>query len=169
VDRLIYEKSQFASQRDYWKQQSDEKDSAIRTRDELLARNFTVLSEAQTSLTTLSNKVLDITKPEPLKIIMAGERLPYYGGAQPHEMIMLAFPNKVVGTVNADVSCDKEIQSARAAILGHDLWMGGGVQLLSPKRFDVNITSPIWTPTQPLVVYVAFRSDLATECKIDQR
>jgi hypothetical protein len=170
VDQLVSEKSRFAAERDNWKQQSDSKDAAIRERDALLEKNVSALSDTQTSLATLSNRVLEITKPEPLKIIMAGERLPYYGGNQPHEMIMLAFPNKVLGAVNADVSCDKEIQSARAAMFGHDLWIGGGVHMLDQKGFSVNITSPVWTPIQPLVVYIKFATDLPmVGCRIDQR
>jgi hypothetical protein len=160
--QLTKDNTTLAQDRDRWKAQNDDKDSSLRKRDELLGQSVT-------ALTGLSNKILDVTKPEPLKIITAGERLPYYGGSQPHEMIMLAFPNKVVGAVNADIECDRDIQSARAAMLGHDLWMGGGVAIQSPRLVSVNITSPIWTPTQPLVVYIAFAKDLANECKIVQR
>jgi hypothetical protein len=162
--QLMRENSSIAADRDNWKQQSGDKDISLRKRDDLLGQSVT-------AFTGLSNKILDITKPEPLKITVAGERLPYYdyGGSQPHEMMMLGFPNKVVGEVNAYVTCDKDIQSARAAMLGHDLWMGGGVDIENSRAFNVNITSPTWTPTQPLVVYIAFKNELATGCTITQR
>ena len=161
-NQLIADTRAIAKERDRFEKMSDDEAQSLRKRDELLY-------QSNTEFMNLSNRILDVTKPEALKITVAGERLPYYGGSQPHEMMMLAFPNKVVGAVDAAVDCDKDIQSARAAMLGHDLWMGKGVQLDKPRSFYVNITNPIWTPTQPLVVYIAFKNELATECRVTQQ
>jgi hypothetical protein len=169
VQVLIGEKSSLWQERDFWKQQSYDKDATLRTRDDLLAKNFTTLSQTEQSLSTLSTKLLEVTKPEPLRIIVAGERLPWYGGNQPHEMIMLGIPNKMVGAVDADVICDKAIDSVRAAMLGHDLWTGKTPDRVGENRFHINITSPIWTPTQPLVVYVRFKNELANTCELRQQ
>lgn len=166
---LIGEKSALWQERDFWKQQSYDKDASLRTRDELLGKNFTTLTQTEQSLTALSAKLLDVTKPEPLKIVVTGERLPWYGSSQPHEMIMLGIPNKIVGAVNADVICNKEIESVRAAMLGHDLWTGKTPDRINANQFHLNITSPIWTPTQPLVVYVRFKNELADTCELQQK
>ena len=78
---LQAEKSTQSSEAGFWKQQSYEKDASLRSRDELLSKNFSVLSDTQTSLATLSNHMLDITKPEPWKVITMPLNLNAVGGA----------------------------------------------------------------------------------------
>ncbi len=165
VEQLENDKRAVASEKDFWKGQSFQKDASLRIRDEMLSGNFSVLADTQKSLTTLSEKVLDISKPEPLRILTSGEDLPYYGGSQPREAIFLAFPNKVVGAVNAEVTCDKRIKAARAHMFGHRAWTGYSLEVEGNKVF-IRIGSPAWTPTQPLVVYMAFEKELFKECSI---
>jgi len=68
VKVLIAEKSALWQERDFWKDQSYQKDASLRARDELLGRNYSVLADTQSSLATLSNRLLDVAKPAPLKI-----------------------------------------------------------------------------------------------------
>lgn len=70
------EKSKAESDMTFWKDQSYSKDASLRTRDELLVKNYGVLADTQSSMATLSNRLLDVAKPEPLKIDVMRWRLP---------------------------------------------------------------------------------------------
>ncbi len=76
VQTLIGEKAFLFGERDFWKNQSYEKDASLRTRDDLLTKNYGVLAETQSSLATLSNRMLDVAKPAPLKIDVMRWRIP---------------------------------------------------------------------------------------------
>ncbi len=64
-EQLKIEKAQVWGDAAFWKEQSYAKDDALRKRDEMLSKNFGVLSDTQNSLAQLSNKLLDTTKPTP--------------------------------------------------------------------------------------------------------
>src|SRR5438105_9029925 len=52
VRALITEKTNLSQERNFWKDQSYSKDASLRTRDELLGRNYSVLAHSQSSLAT---------------------------------------------------------------------------------------------------------------------
>ena len=68
TNNLIAEKSVLWQERDFWKEQSYAKDSSLRSLNELLGKNYGVLSDTQSSLAKLSNRLLDVAGPAPLKI-----------------------------------------------------------------------------------------------------
>ena len=70
VETLISDKLGLAKERDFWKTQSYDKDASIRQRD-------LVISESQTSLTKLADKILDISKPEPQKFSTRADAVEY--------------------------------------------------------------------------------------------
>ncbi len=171
AQQLVAEKRTADSEKEFWKIQSYNKDAALSSRDDLLAKNFTVLGQTQTvlgqtqsSLASLSSKVLEITKPEHFHIYMTGEKLPYWDKPHKQEYMMLAFPNKVTAQVNVILRCNRSIESARAYIFGHNIVMGKGTEVADGIGY-INITSPSWGPTQPLVIYVA-SSVLPDSCNL---
>lgn len=170
AEMLKAEKSSTISEREFWKQQSYDKDQTIQQRDQLLAQNYTALigeqstaNKSHESLSKLANKILDITKPEPLRIYTAGEDLPFYGGMQPHEMMFLAFPNRILPRINVMLTCDTKIKTARAHPFGAGTWMGGSEK--ESNKFFVNINTQ-WADRQPLVVYMSFEQNLPAQCTV---
>jgi len=65
VEVLIGEKSTLWQERDFWKEQSYQKDSTVRQMNGLLDKTYGVLFDTQQSMTKLSDKILDLNKPEP--------------------------------------------------------------------------------------------------------
>jgi hypothetical protein len=171
VTQLASEKAEFASDQDYWKRQSDLKDDAIRTRDGLLDKNFTVLSETQSSLTKLSNNILDVTKPESLKII------PFYLGliessqntsVAPYAHSFLLLTNRTITPVTMVVTCNPGLVSAGGGILGAgSSLLGGGGGRRAANQWEFLISAPAWAPTNPMIVSV-YSADKEITCSFDE-
>lgn len=177
AELLKAEKSSAISEREFWKEQSDNKDSAIRQRDNLLAQNYSALigqqqtsNKAQQSLSQLSGKILDISKPEKLKLTLVGEPLPHYSDNDPKELLILAFTNRMVTPIRALVECDKDIKAARVHLIAAGVTTGKmDYPIEEGKRFYIDISSPAWTPTNPMVMYVTYQNSGPSNCKIMQQ
>jgi hypothetical protein len=125
VDQLFRENQTVVNERDFWKDQSYQKDTALRARDQLLGQNFATLNATQQALASLSNKVLEIAKPEPLKITigMGGALLKSKDGYKDNQF--LVFANKVI-RARGQFSCDQKISDIHAFVVGSaNLYVGG--------------------------------------------
>jgi hypothetical protein len=172
---LISEKASLWSERDFWKQQSYSKDDSLRKKDDLLGKNYGVLAETQSSLATLSNRILDLAK-ERLKIT------DHYLGMMPSQSntniqakyhgTFLVLTNKTITPIRLLVTCEGEIVQAGGMVLGTGAMMGGGWSgrvTGSKKQFGVGILSPAWTPVNPLLVTIYTNElDIGT-CSFDEK
>ena len=128
-DGTIKESSLF-SERDFWKQQSYDKDSALRSLNGLLAQNLTALSqeqqvesktqeagsEAQKSLAELSSKILDINKP-----IQQKTTLIFFDkddSKSPTVARFLLLTNMSVSPVRMNIECNWSMQSVTVGPVG---------------------------------------------------
>lgn len=168
VEVLVAEKSSISSERDFWKEQSYEKDASLRARDELLAKNYGVLASTESSLATLSNKLAGLQ--EPLKI--TAHLLPTQSSTQAqYRGTFLVLTNKAITPVRLLVTCDAEIQ-AGGQILGTGAMMGGGWAgrvTRSNKQSGIGILSPAWTPTNPLLVTIYSTEAKLGFCSFDEK
>lgn len=164
---LIQQKADLVSTNNQLNGLNRSQDTSIRELITSISTSNTAIANTQTAFASLSNRVPDISKPEPMRIITTGERLPYWDEPHPKEFLFIAFPNKVVAQLKALVECDQPIATARAYIVGSDVFMGH-TSVENGKAF-VYLTNPVWGPTSPAVVYLTTLSGrLPESCSIRQ-
>ena len=127
-EQLIRDKAQLSAEREFWRGQSNAKDDLLRSRDDLLAANFSILGNTQQSLANLSNRVLEIAKPEPLKIT------PAQGGAflKPKEGYKdnqwFVFTNKII-PARGQFGCDQDMADIHVFVVGNaNTFVGGSME-----------------------------------------
>ena len=157
-EELIQEKAQIATQEEFWKNQSYTKDDALRLRDSLLAQNVTTLGQTQQSMNDLSKKILDVTKPEPLRMTVEQIVKPADPRAGYQLQQFIIFSNKVT-PAKGDFSCGIPLTDVHAFVVGKaNTFVGGtpsagGFTVIGGGTIvRVDILTPIMTPTSPLVV-----------------
>ena len=160
---LIAEKGVAVSESNFWKQQSFQKDDALRSRDQLLAQNYAALigeqgtaNKAQDSLTRLSGKILEMGKPEPLRVVTQALMEP--GGDGPVKVrYFIVLTNKTVNPAIMNVECDQDITAGEGAVVGATQMMAGIGPVVSGRRFSLSITSPPWSPLSPILLDVHYK------------
>jgi len=184
VKVLVAEKSVLWQERDFWKSQSYDKDSAIRIKDGALERDTVALgataaalSYTQKTMGDLSNKILDITKPERLKItthflgVVSDQQNPNIQAKFNGTYVVLT--NKEVTPVRLMVTCDADLVDVSTKILGTGSmlvggWGGKGVTR-SHKQYGIGIVSPAWTPNGPLLVTIFTNDPNAGLCSFEEQ
>jgi hypothetical protein len=163
---LIAEKSSLASENEFWKSQSYQKDAALRSLNGLLVQNFTTLSQeqqvesktqeagsdAQKSLAQLASKILDINTPIQQKTTVI-----FFDkdeSKSPAQARFLLLTNVNLTPVRMNVQCNYSMQSVAVSAVGA-LNMGGASRL-SSTVWEANISSPAWTPTLPLLATITY-------------
>lgn len=69
----------------------------------------------------------------------------------------LVFTNKPVTPIRMNVICNQFVESGNAWIVGSGAQMGGAGKI-APVAVEINIGSPAWTPTSPLIVTITHAS-----------
>jgi hypothetical protein len=163
---LSEEKQSVSDERDFWKQQTYSKDGALQNRDELLVKNYTALTEeqktanqSQASLAQLSSKILDINKPAVQKIT------PIFfdkdESKSPSTARFLLLTNKDVSPVAMQINCNGSLESVSLASLGGGPRGSTEPSRLAPNSFEIEISTPAWTPTAPIMATVFYyRTDI---------
>ena len=168
VKVLIAEKSALWQERDFWKDQSYQKDASLRARDELLGRNYSVLADTQSSLATLSNRLLDVAKPAPLKIDVMRWQIPatytYANMGKVQFWVVVLIANKTVSPTRGTITCDAPFGALTSTILSHTSTMRSDYEQTSPKSVHVECMYPPWSAQNPLVfaVYTPEGKDINT-------
>ena len=165
---LVGEKSAILNERDFWKDQSYGKDASLRSRDELLTKNYGVLAQTQSSLATLSNRLLDVAKPAPLKIDVMRWEFPatytYANIGKVQFWVLVLIANKVISPTRGTITCDAPFGALTSTILTHGNTMRAGYEQTSPKTVHVEFMYPPWSAQNPLVfaVYTPEGNDINT-------
>jgi hypothetical protein len=161
---LIAEKSLAVQGENFWKDQSYQKDASLRSRDQLLAQNYTALigeqgtaSKAQESLTELSGKILEIGKPLNLKWDSLALESPEKVSITPKPILRsrwLLLTNKPVNPAEFTFGCSMPIDSAEVKVVGS----AGEVRVtrLDKDEWGAKVTSPAWSPDSPVLVITNF-------------
>ena len=180
---VIGEKSSAVGEMNFWKEQNYAKDDAVRTRDHLLAQNYTALigqqttsNNAQQSLAQLSQRILEIDKPGKLKIDN------YYLGDVPSQYnanvkakyhgTFLVLTNQTVTPIRLLVTCEGKIVQAGGGILGTAASSGGGWGgrvTTSPMQYGIGLLSPAWTPSNPMLATIYTDDPSLGICSFEQR
>ena len=85
-----------------------QKDASLRTMSELLAKNFTTLSNTQQSFAQISGRLLDLAKPEPQKTTywLIGSISQYADkNRAAHSVDYIVLTNKPVSPIKMLVTC----------------------------------------------------------------
>jgi hypothetical protein len=162
ADVLIGEKSALVSELEFWKQQSYQKDDAIHTRDQLLSKNYAALigeqttaNNTQSSFSRLSEKILEVGKPQPLRVITQALMEPAGDGPLKVQYFIVLI-NKSVNPAIMEISCDQDITSGGGAVVGARQALMGTGPVIAKRRFDLSLTSPPWTPLSPVLLDVHY-------------
>jgi hypothetical protein len=161
---LTNEKAVAVSDRDFWKQQTYDKDSALHQRDVLLAQNYTALigeqataNKAQDSLASLSAKILAIGMPVKQKFTFA--QYEFEAPVRPWKHF-----GQYVVMSNLPIRADIFMKCSHAfTVIAADIASGGaGVHYPNTIfQFDdtswrVNIPSPPIAPETPLIITMGY-------------
>jgi hypothetical protein len=166
--QLIKDKDSISRDMEFWKNQSYAKDEAIRKRDELLDKNFTTLTETQRSLTTLSNTILNLTVGAPeITTIPLRVQEPQLPGKFSRHFLLLT--NKIVSPVKLTFGCSgAQVYSVEPVPLPPGAMIGGAEPLGDGHTFRVEIATPPWTSTHPIVLETVIDKDDSAQagCRI---
>jgi len=158
VKALIAEKATLWQERDFWKSQSYQKDAVIRSRDDLLGRNYVVLAQTQNSLANLSNRLLDVSSPPPRKIDAHRWRIPetytYANVGKVQFWTFVITSNKPITPTKGTISCDADFQLIETTLITHGNALSAGHDTLSPRSVHVEFLYPPLSAENPLVFFV---------------
>lgn len=163
---LIGEKANAVSERDFWKQQSYAKDASLVTRDDLLAQNYTVLAQSQTALSTLSNRLLDITKPSSLKVTSFKSLLQRESDGTAASALVFVV-NRTVG-VHGEVACSSDFDVVEWEVMEPSHQHAALKSVihavpLAPNKVRLNGTLPMWEADSPLIMVITSK-DANPDC-----
>lgn len=159
---LKSEKADAVSAKNFWENQSYQKDASLRVRDELLAKNYGVLSETQSSLTELSNKLVDVVKPEPFKVEVMRWQLPVILNTQSNPTqiwVLILIGNKTIDDTRGTLTCDKPFTGVTSQILTHGNSLRADWDQKTPTSVHVEYLYPPWSKNNPLVFAAATPKD----------
>lgn len=173
TEMVVAQRAADQKERDFWKQQSYDKDAAIRTKDSLLEKNISALADTQTAFANLSNKVLDITKPQALEVNTSTLQIPFEGrrandNAVLHSAVVIAAPNRNLA-MRVTIECEHAfIVSYASAIVKTRRAVIFPIQTdrLSDKKWKLFTESPLWEPTVPISVLIYSVNDSPGNCDV---
>jgi hypothetical protein len=147
VEELIKDKAHVSGEREYWRGQSDAKDQSVR-------ENVTALSQTQRAFADLSNKVLDITRPEPLRILVKTNRLSPLDSASKKISLLSIVSNKPLSPVRGVLSCEHPFQKlGGTSITGETITQASGdISTVNDHEVRIGVVSPALNPDTPMLV-----------------
>jgi hypothetical protein len=158
VKVLIGEKSSLWQERDFWKDQSYQKDQSLRTRDDLLAKNYTALTQTQSSFALLSNRLLDVAGPTPRKLDTHRWKIPqtytFANVGRVQFWTLVVTSNRALSPAKGTISCDADFKLIETTLLTHGATMSAGYDTLSPRAVHVDFVYPPLSAENPLVFFV---------------
>jgi hypothetical protein len=179
-DRLIQDKLTLSEQVGFWKAQSYSKDAAIISRDSLLFENLKTLgstqqteNKTQQSLTDLSGKIFDLTKPEVIRIanrVMAVEKAPNAAPNSPNIAILIAETNRRIGAFSGKIVCQSAFVTQQVSMLQGMMSQGPAYkQQQGQTTLDLDFNGSAWDVQQPIVAIIVGENLDVNKCSITQR
>ncbi len=157
AEQLTKEKANIAGEREFWKGQSYAKDQSLRDRDEMIGRNVEALSETQLAFARLSDKVLDVTHPEPLRIEVKLNELSSLSWPNERKLwIITLVSNKPLSPVRGTISCTHPFMAiGTPVIVGESATMVTDAGVLNDHEVRLGIVSPALNPDTPVMMPVS--------------
>jgi hypothetical protein len=156
---IIEEKALLSSQNGFWKEQSYAKDAALRSRDELLGKNFGVLANTQLSLADLSNRLLDVTGPGPRKIDVMSWKIPitytFANVGKVQFWTLVVITNKSIVPIRGTLSCNADFTVIAENVLTHATSLRADYDILSPRSVHIEFAYPPVSAEHPLMFFAS--------------
>jgi len=169
---LKVDKSSAISEREFWKQQSYDKDHTIQQRDQLLGQNYTALvgeqttsNQTQQSLTKLADKILAINKPVPQKFVIRREDDAPKFETYKHRGQFIVMTN-LPAAARIMVRCEQNIDTLDARIIEGGPRFPGAFGQVDPRTWIIRIPSPQITSQNPLIINVGYNTDSLGLCEL---
>jgi hypothetical protein len=155
---LITEKAALWSERDFWKQQSYQKDGTLREQGDLLTKNVNALTETQKSYADLSNRLLDVAGPAPSRLNVFRWKVPltydFTNTGKVQFWTLVIVSNKVISPVKGTISCAGDFQIIETTLMTKTSSLRAAYDTLSPKTVHVDFVYPPLSSENPLVFWV---------------
>ena len=154
AEELIKDKSHLAEEKGYWKGQSDAKDQSVR-------ENVSALSKTQSAFAELSNKVLDITRPEPLRIMVKKNEFSPFDYDKKKLWLLSVASNKAVSPIRGIVSCEHPFEKiGGVSIMGETETIAtGDIRPVNDHAVRVGVITPVLNPETPMLLTVLAPED----------
>jgi len=165
---LMAEKSAAIEGKNFWESQSYEKDSSLRTRDELLTKNYGVLAQTQSSFSQLSANWLTqfgkLSQVQPEHIAVKSFLYPEERTINGYYLyVVTAVTNKTKMSFTGSINCKNGFPSNVWGDMSGALNSGGiydiHIMPVSATKFIVNVVSPAWNPDSPIVIMGRAKTD----------
>ncbi len=162
-ERLIEEKLALSKQAGFWEGQSYAKDEAIRWRDSLLFENMKTLgvtqqteNQTQQSLTNLSGKIFDSTKPEPIRITNRAMVIIKAPDSPRTENIgiLVAETNRRIGAFSGKIVCPSAFVAQQVSMLGMMSLQPSYKQEPGNALVNLDFNGSAWDAQEPIVALV---------------
>ena len=137
---------------------------------ETIGENKTLGKQNRDQQNTINNcqtQALKLLVPEPFKIVPLLLE-PASGCIEMQHIKWLLLTNKTVTPVNLVVACQKRFVSASASIVGSEI-LGGGASKVTDTEYQVNISTPAWSPESPMLFDMSFIGDQNNSCRFYER
>jgi hypothetical protein len=161
---LIAEKSVLAQERDFWKSQSDQKDAVIRDENKANLGYITAVTETQKtangtqqSLTELTEKVFETTKPVPGRVITNATRLvSIFDSSKPSDSTVI-----IVGSVTKDYPSFKGVIECASPFEAREILLSQGVigattpiKQGASREAELSFMGSTWRVGEPLFALI---------------
>jgi hypothetical protein len=124
-------------------------------------------ADQQDTINHCQQDALKLLTPEPFKIVPLVLE-PANQGVGVQHVKWLVLVNRTVTPVNLHVGCQKRFVSASASILGSGM-ISGGTAKITDYLYQVNISTPAWSPESPLIFEMSFSGDSNNACSFAQQ
>jgi len=135
----------------------------------LTAQQETMNSQQQTANSqqgAMNSCVVALGKantPEPQTIVMREHGVDLGTTKAKREMEVLMLTNKTITPVHLQFGCQSEVRDIQAYIAGAGMQAGGN-RMLGTHGTEISISTPAWTPQNPLIITVYYDSDDIGTC-----
>jgi hypothetical protein len=177
-EQLIEEKLNISRQLGFWEGQSFAKDDAIRVRDQLLLQGLQTLgstqqteNQTQQSLTSLSGKILDLTKPQPLEIYTKVMDIDKTSNPQVKAVVVVAETTARIGSFTGKIVCANPFGLQQVSLLQGMMSQSPAYhQVQGQTEIILNFSGSAWDTHQPLVAIIFGGTDLdSSKCRVTQQ
>ena len=124
------------------------------------------LTDAQKNVNDCLTQLGKANIAEPLKVTPFFVSLNQNPQIAAHARNMVVITNKIITPVSSVISCEGEIVAVGGGIANTATTMAGGGGPIGKHQYRLGISSPAWTPTNPLILTLYYNEDDPGACSI---
>jgi hypothetical protein len=137
--------------------------TTITSQQQALDKEQQFLNAQQGTVNTCVLKLSELNPPQKISASMAGGDLDTSVNAK-HHALMLLVTNRTITPIRIQISCDKPVVKVAGAPFGAGIIMGSTVPMANGKVWQIEITSPAWTASNPILIEIYHNNDELGEC-----